>query len=134
MFPMKNLLFLLFFAPMAALASQGTNNPSLDAITKAIGSGDIELLSKYFDEHLEVSIMDNEKNYSKSEATEVVKTFFGSNKPISFNPLHNGTSRESSDKYCIGNLTASSGNYRVYIYLKVTGANLTIKELRFDKE
>lgn len=131
---MKNLLFLLFFAPVVALASQGTNNPSLDAITKAIGSGDVESLTKYFDEHVEISIMDNEKNYSKSEASDVIKTFFGTNKPQSFNPLHNGTSRESSDKYCIGNLASSSGNYRVYIYLKVNGNNLTIKELRFDKE
>jgi len=131
---MRNLLFLLFFAPFTVLASQGTNNPGLEAITKAIGSGDVESLAKYFDESLDVSILDSEKSYSKAQATEVVKSFFTSNKPRTFNAVHNGTSRGSSDQYCIGNLAASNGNFRVYIYLKMTGTTATIKELRFDKE
>ena len=131
---MKNLLFLLFLAPFFALTDHGSNNPNLQDITEAIGSGDIESLSKYFDSTLEVSIMDNEKTYSRTEAADIVKSFFNTNKPKAFNAVHKGTSRESNDQYCIGNLAATGGNYRVYIYLKVSGNNLTIKELRFDKE
>ena len=34
----------------------------------------------------------------------------------------------------VGNLTATAGTYRVYLYLKVNGANISIQEMRFDKE
>jgi hypothetical protein len=133
---MKNLLFLLFIAPIALFASTGPTapNPGLDAITKALSAGDVETLAKYFDENLEISILDEEKTYTKAQAVEVVKTFFASNKPKTFNAVHNGTSKGNSDQFCIGNLAANSGNYRVYIYLKTVGANVAIKELRFDKE
>ena len=132
---MKNLLFLLFFAPVAIFALPTNNtNPGLDAISKAISTGDVETLAKYFDENLEVSILDDEKTYTKVQATEVVKTFFNANKPKTFTPIHNGTSKGNSDQFCIGNLAASSGNYRVYIYLKTVGTSVAIKELRFDKE
>lgn len=129
---MKNLLFLLLFAPFAAFANQG--NPSLDAIAKALNSGDIESLSKYFADNVEISIADKEQLYPKAKAIEVIRDFFDVNKPKTFNPVHQGTSRENSDQYCIGNLTALNGNYRVYLYLKVNGANLTIQEMRFDKQ
>ena len=129
---MKNLIFLLFFAPVVAFANQG--NPSLEAISKALNAGDVENLSKYFADNVEISILDNEQVYTKAKATEVVRSFFNSNKPKTFSQVHQGTSRENSDQYCIGNLASSTGNYRVYLYLKVTGTNLTIKEIRFDKE
>ena len=129
---MKNLIFLLLFVPVAVFAKQG--NPSLEAISKALNAGDVENLSKYFADNVEISILDNEQVYTKAKATEVVRTFFNSNKPKTFSQVHQGTSRENSDQYCIGNLSAANGNYRVYLYLKVGGPNLSIQEIRFDKE
>ena len=129
---MKNLFFLLIFAPMTAFAYQG--NPTLEAITSALNSGDADALSKYFADNVEISIQDKEQVYAKSKALDVVRGFFSSNKPKSFSQVHKGTSRENSDQYCIGNLTATSGNYRVYLYLKVSGDSLSIQEMRFDKE
>ncbi|MEI7587762.1 DUF4783 domain-containing protein [Runella sp.] len=129
---MKNLLFLLFFAPAVAFANQG--NPGLEAISTALNSGDVETLSKYFADNVEISIQDKEQIYSKAKAGDVLRGFFDSNKPKGFSQVHKGTSRENSDQYCIGNLSAATGNYRVYIYLKVTGANMSIQEIRLDKE
>ncbi len=129
---MKNLFFLLIFAPMISFASQG--NPTLEAITSALNSGDADALSKYFADNVEISIQDKEQVYAKAKALDVLRGFFNSSKPKSFSQVHKGTSRENSDQYCIGNLTATSGNYRVYLYLKVNGDNLSIQEMRFDKE
>ncbi|MBK8558057.1 MAG: DUF4783 domain-containing protein [Lewinellaceae bacterium] len=129
---MKNLLFLLLFAPALAFGYQG--NPNLDAITQALSSGDVETLSKYFADNVEISIKDNEQLYPKAKATEVVRSFFSSNKPKSFQQVHEGTSRENSDRYCIGNLSATNGSYRVYLYLKAAGNTLKIQEIRFDEE
>lgn len=129
---MKNLLFLLLFTPAIAFANQG--NPSLDAISIALGAGDAEGLSKYFADNVEISIQDKEQTYNKTKATEVIRNFFGSNQPKSFTQVHKGTSRENSDQYCIGNLTGTAGNYRVYLYLKVSGSTVSIQEIRFDRE
>lgn len=129
---MKNLLFFLLLTPAIAFAGQG--NPSLDAITIALSDGNADALSKYFADNVEISIQDKEQTYNKAKATEVIRSFFGSNQPKSFTQVHKGTSRENSDQYCIGNLVGASGNYRVYLYLKVNGNNLSIQEIRFDKE
>jgi hypothetical protein len=132
---MKNLFFflLLLITPFTATyANQG--NPGLEAISSALSNGDVDALSKYFADNVEISIQDVEQTYTKAKATDVLRSFFGSNKPKTFNQVHKGTSRENSDQYCIGNLAASSGTYRVYIYLKSAGNNVQIQEIRFDKE
>lgn len=129
---MRNLLFLLMFAPLALLANQG--NPTLDAISRALGAGDVDALSKYFADNVEISVQDKEQLYPKAKATDVIRSFFGTNKPRAFAQVHQGTSRENSDQYCIGNLSSASGTYRVYLYLKASGNNITIQEMRFDKE
>ena len=128
---MRNLFFLLLFVPAFAFSQ---TNASLESITSALNAGDVEALSKYFAPNVEIPIQDQEQVYAKAKATEVVRSFFNSNKPKSFSQMHKGMSRESSDQYCIGNLASTTGNYRVYLYLKVNGANLSIQEIRFDKE
>lgn len=129
---MKNLIFALLLLPAIAFAEQGT--PGLEAISNALNSGDVETLSKYFADNVEISIQDKEQVYPKAKASEVLRTFFDANKAKSFSQVHKGTSRESSDQYCIGNLSASTGTYRVYLYLKVNGNAVTIQEIRMDKE
>lgn len=128
---MRNLFFLLLFAPAIAISQGGT---SLESITSALNAGDADALSKYFAPSVEISIQDKEQVYAKAKATEVVRNFFNTNQPKSFSQMHKGVSRENSDQYCIGNLASASGNYRVYLYLKVSGSNLSIQEIRFDKE
>ncbi len=128
---MKKILVLLMFAPFALAAYQG--NPSLDAIAKALNTGDVDALAQYFGDQVEVSILDQEQLYPKAKAVEIVRSFFNSNKPRSFNQVHQGSSRENSDQYCIGNMLAATGSYRVYIYLKMSGNSATIQEIRFDK-
>lgn len=129
---MKNLILILLMLPIASFANQG--NPGLEAISTALNTGDIETLSKYFADNVEISINDKEQTHPKAKATEVLRGFFEANKPKSFSQVHKGTSRENSDQYCIGNLTATSGNYRVYLYLKISGSNLLIQEIRLDKQ
>ncbi|MFN0015768.1 MAG: DUF4783 domain-containing protein [Saprospiraceae bacterium] len=128
---MKNLLFLLLFAPFTLFAEQG--NPTLDAIARALSSGDADALAQYLSEQVEVSILDKEQSCPKIKAANLIRSFFDANKPKAFSQVHQGTSRENSDQYCIGNLSATTGVYRVYLYLKVSGGTTTIQEIRFDK-
>ncbi len=129
---MKNLLFVLFLAP--TLAFFDVDELNLDAITKAISKGDAEALGQYFDSNIEIAVIDKEATYSKADAIKVVKDFFSKNKPASFKQVHQGSSKGKDSQYCIGNLSANTGTFRVYIYMKVTGGQYVIQELRFDKE
>lgn len=129
---MKKFLFVLFLTPMLSFVNLEELN--LDAITKAISSGNADVLGQYFDANVEIAIQDKEDTYSKSEAIKVVKDFFSKNKPSSFKQVHQGASKGQDSQYCIGNLTATSGTFRVYIYLKVSTGKQVIQELRFDKE
>lgn len=129
---MKNFLFVIFLLPSIAMVEADEYN--LDAISKAIGSGNADALGQYFDTNVEVAVMDSEKTYSKTEAVKVVKDFFGKNSPKSFKQVHQGASKGQDSQYCIGNMVASSGTFRVYVYMKVTGGKYLIQELRFDKE
>lgn len=131
---MKNLIFFLFLLPSFAFANNAQGNPSLEAISAALGNGDVTALSKYLADNVEISIQGKEQVYTKAKASEVLKSFFETNKPKSFAQVHKGQSRENSDQYCIGNLSATAGSYRVYLYLKVVGSSISIQEMRFDKE
>jgi hypothetical protein len=108
--------------------------PSLEAIAKALSAGDADALGKYLADNVAISIQDKEQTHNKARATETLRSFFGANKPKGFSQVHQGTSRENSDQYSIGNLNTASGNYRVYLYLKQAGNGLIIQEIRFDKE
>lgn len=121
---MKNLMFLILLVPFFA-ATQ-----SLDTISKALSRGDAESLSTYFDANVEI----DDDFYDKDDAKEVVKKFFAKNPPKSFSLIHQGTSKGEDSKYFIGNLNAGGRTFRVYVYMKKSGGQSLIQELRFDKE
>ena len=126
---MKNLLIALMFAlPMLAFTDYESE------ITKAIGKGDIETLSKYFDESVEICILDLEDLLDKSEAISEIKSFFEANNPKSFQVVHDGTSKGQDSRYFIGDLNTSNSIFRVYVYMKSTSDSYLIQEIRFEKK
>ena len=126
---MKNLLFLLLIVPAWAFVEA-----NLAEITRAISRGDAEALGQYFDQSVEVAVLDQEDVYNKAQAIAAVKAFFSKHSPQSFSQVHQGASRGNDSQYCIGNLVTGNATFRVYIYMKVTNGKLLIQELRFDKE
>ncbi len=126
----KLLLFTILLSTMTAMTP--AQDASLTAITSAISSGDADALGRYFDANVEVAIKDAEKTYSKTEAVKVVKDFFVKNKPGNFKQVHQGASKGQDSQYIIGNLTANTGSFRVYVFMKVNSGNNVIQEIRFD--
>lgn len=122
------LLPLLPFLPTPPAAAQG-----LSEITKAIGQGDAATLGTFFDDNVEVAVLEKEGTYSKSAAISVVRDFFSKHKPSRFSQVHQGTSKGKVSEYCIGDLQTHNGSFRVYIYMKVSDNLHTIQELRFDR-
>lgn len=126
---MKSLLFFAFLLPTVHQPSA-----NLSAITQAISQGDATTLGSYFDESVEISILEKDDIYSKSDAIGVIKQFFGQYRPSGWSTVHKGAARNNDSQYCIGNLNANGKTFRVYIYLKEKGGRQLIQELRFDRE
>ncbi|MCB0556016.1 MAG: DUF4783 domain-containing protein [Phaeodactylibacter sp.] len=126
---MKNFMFLILFLPLLTVQEANLAN-----ITKAISDGDADALGQYFDQSVEVAVLEQEDVYNKAQAINVVRKFFAQNKPSSFSQVHKGASPNNDSQYCIGNLVAGGKTFRVYIYMKVNGGQFLIQELRFDKE
>ena len=106
---------------------------SVDEISAALKSGNAKALATYFHATIDLTILQKQGTYSKSQAELIVQNFFTENKPSNFEVDHNNTTNEGS-KYIIGTLTTSTGEYRVYIYFKnLNGAEL-IQTLRFESD
>ncbi len=103
-------------------------------ITRAISRGDADGISAYFDESVELAILNDEDVYSKGMASKKLKAFFAQYPPRGYSQVHRGTSKSKDSVYCIGNLTTEKAVFRVYIYMRVNGEQHLIQEVRFDKE
>ena len=125
---MKTLILLI--AMMASPSLQTTN---LSAVTKALSEGDATALNAFLDTSVELTLLDKQNVYDKSQATSALRDFFSRNKPRSFNPVHQGTSRGNTSHYTIGDMSTASGNYRVYLYYKSNGGGVLIQEIRIEK-
>lgn len=111
--------------------STAFNQKSVEDISNALKSGNAPALAAYFHATIDLTILQKQGTYSKSQAEQVVQNFFASNKPSDFSINHDGTTGEGS-KYIIGALTTSTGEYRVYLSFKnLNGAEL-IQTLRFE--
>ena len=106
----------------------------LGNISSALQTGNAAQLAGEFDSNVEVTIVDSDDVYSKSQAEMILKKFFNSNAPKSFQFIHQGNSAEGSH-YGIGNYTAVSGKkYRTYVYVKQKGEKYFIQEIRFEND
>jgi hypothetical protein len=128
---MKRLLVILFFAPL--LFAFTADLPNFSPIATAISAGNVDVLSKYLDTDVEISLFDKEESFEKDQASAVLKDFFAKNKPKSFSQVHQGTSKGKDTQYCIGEINTATGNYRMYIYMKVINDGFLIQEIRIGK-
>ena len=125
---MKAMFFLI-----AMTVSPMLFQPNLTGISKAISEGDYATLGTYFDQNVELTVLDKQDQYDKAQATQALKDFFSKNQPKSFSPVHQGNAKGGTSHYTIGDLTASTGNFRVYLYYKTVGDKFIIQEMRIEK-
>jgi len=103
-------------------------------ISNAIRSGDAKAVARYFNNTVDLTILDQEEVYSKAQAEQILRDFFSKNAPRSFTLIHKGVSKEGA-KYAIGTLITAQGiEYRTYFFVKQTTTGEQIQELRFEKQ
>lgn len=110
-------------------------NPNIEVpkeILLALKSGNAKELAKFFNSNIELEIFGDEEVYSKAQAELIVKDFFTKHIPSNFTKLHEGG--KDGSKYIIGNITTSTGTYRVYFLLKEKNGAALIHEFRIEDE
>ena len=128
----KRLIFtLLFFSGFIIFSSQAKAEVP-EEIIQSLKTGDSKTLSEYFNQNVEMVVLDNDNVYSKAQAQQIVSKFFSNNKPENFNVIHQGGNEGA--QYVIGNLVTNKGSFRVYFLLKKNNGKDYIHQLRIEEQ
>jgi len=103
-----------------------------EPIANALKNGSATELAKYFNVNVDLTLLDKQDIYSKTQAESLLKDFFIKNIPSNFRVIHQGGKEDS--QYVVGKLTTSTGSYRVSMLLKGQGKSILIHQFRIEKE
>lgn len=126
------LIGLAFMLGMGAkVLAQGNGNDVFVPIAKYLGRGDVESLSAWFADNLEVSILSSTNNCGKSQAKQILKTFFANHTPRSFEISH--TASKANSKYALGVLNAGGEAFRGTVFVSKCDGSYKIQQLKIDQ-
>lgn len=105
--------------------------PTYESImVAAFKAGNATKIASYFSENVDLAILETENLYSKSQAEQILKSFFTKHKPSEFTIVHKGKSGQS--EYFIGELTCSDAIFRVTLNSKLTDGVREITALTIE--
>ena len=103
------------------------------SITKYLAAGDEASLSSWFADNLDVTVLSTSRNCSKKQAREILRNFFASITPRSFEVTHKAS--EANKKYLIGQLNAGGELFQVTIYATSSGQETyKIQQLNISRQ
>lgn len=120
------LTILSFFFALAVHAQ------ALEDVTNGIRSGNVTVITKYFDNTVAITISNNQSIYSKAQAEIVLKDFFSKNQVKDFTVKQGGPSGETA-QYAVGVLTTTNGVFQIYLVMKLKDNAYVLREMRFEK-
>lgn len=103
-----------------------------DEVILSLKSGNSKVLASYFNQNVELVILENDNIYSKAQAEQIVGNFFSKFPPDKFTVLHQ-RGKEGA-QYVIGTLGCKQESFRVYFLMKKTGGKDIIHQLRIEKQ
>jgi hypothetical protein len=103
-----------------------------DDIISSLKTGNASMLAKFFNQNVELVVLDNESVCSKSQAEQVISDFFSKYQPKKFTIIHEGGKGDSN--YAIGNLETQNGKFRVYFLIKTINEVSFIHQLRIEAQ
>ena len=115
----------------AEASAQDKSYDVFNPIAKYIALGDAERLSAWFSDNLEVSIFSNSSDSSCSQARQIMKSFFKSYTPRSFEINHKAG--RSNMKYALGTLNAGGELFTVTIFVSYKDSDYRIQHLKIER-
>src|SRR3989304_4296695 len=106
------ILFIVFYSNAYSITAK--NIPV--GITDAFKNGNSKELATYFNNNIEITLLETEGIYSKSQAEQILADFFKKYPPKNFQMIHRGGKERSN--YAICEFYSGEKKFRVTIYLK----------------
>ena len=100
-------------------------------ITKYLQAGDADKLSAWFADNLEVTVFTVTNDSSRSQARQILKTFFNSYTPRSFDITHKAG--RANMKYALGSLNAGGEIFVVTIFVSYKDTSYKIQQLKIER-
>ena len=112
-------------------AAQDSGYDVFNPIAKYLAKGDADKLSAWFSDNLEVTIFSRSNDSSCNQARQIVKSFFKSYTPRSFEITHKAG--RSNMKYALGTLNAGGELFNVTIFVSYTDSDYRIQHLKIER-
>lgn len=119
MLQIKKKIFSLFLLTIFLLFTILSQAQIQKDIILCMQKGNSKKLSEFFNQTVELAVLENNNVYSKAQAQQILGKFFTDNTPVNFSVLTDEMKKEA--RYIIGTLTTSNTTFRVYILLKKGG-------------
>ena len=100
-------------------------------IAKYLEKGDVESLSAWFADNLEVSIFSRTSDTSRNQAKQIVKSFFKSYTPRTFIISHKAG--RPNMKYALGILNAGGEMFQVTIFVGLKDSEYKIQQMKIER-
>ena len=113
------------------LNAQDSSYDVFNPISKYISAGDADKLSAWFSDNLEVTIFSNSNDSSRNQARQILKSFFRSYTPRSFEITHKAG--RSNKKYALGTLNAGGEMFVVTIFVNYKDTDYKIQHLKIER-
>jgi phosphoribosylformylglycinamidine (FGAM) synthase PurS component len=127
---MKTRFLIATVAAVFSLSSFVIPQNGIDQVIGALRSGNVTELSKYIEDNIEITLPDKSDNYSKAQASLILKDFFANTIVKNFDVKHKGDG--PNGQFCVGTLVTKNGNYRTNVFMKQKGNKEFVKEIRFQ--
>ncbi|HQV50688.1 MAG: DUF4783 domain-containing protein [Flavobacteriales bacterium] len=121
-------LLFTFLLPFVGLQAQ---DPVKDKVVQAMKTGNSKDLADHFIPNLDLTVLDASDVYSKAQAEQILRKFFNEHPPLDLAIEHSGVSK-FGDKYFIGILKTKDAQFRTTFFLKKTGEEFQVKQLRIE--
>ena len=112
-------------------AAQDASYDVFNPISKYLASGDADKLSAWFSDNLEITIFSNSNDSSRNQARQVMKSFFRSYTPRSFEISHKAG--RANMKYALGTLNAGGEMFLVTIFVNCKDTEYRIQQLKIER-
>lgn len=115
----------------ARVSAQDTGYDVFNPISKYLALGDADKLSAWFSDNLEVTIFSDSNDSSRNQACQIMKSFFRSYTPRSFEITHRAG--RSNMKYALGTLNAGGEMFMVTIFVGYNEQTYKIQHLKIER-
>ena len=111
--------------------AQDSSYDVFNPISKYLALGDADKLSAWFSDNLEITIFSNSNDSSRNQARQIMKSFFRSYTPRSFEITHKAG--RSNMKYALGTLNAGGEMFVVTIFVNYMDKDYRIQHIKIER-